>query len=397
MRRDPPFRGRQDHMTLYDVYQTYAARTDRNADLGRSNRKCVIQADWFFLCMKAERRGEHDDKDVWEIKFVSEQPSGVFRSLTNRVDNTAPLPVPIDRRAPRIEPRPATAQIDPNYRPENTRERPSFGYCSSASETQRSPNQGLRDKADVHMQCDTPPAITPNPMRPGLKSSSSTTISNAVRSETSPSQHLQQQKTWTPSIAHPILPDFPPKMSLGEAPTYMSSAADDPRLVTDVRSTPSGYADGRRRPILRRPTFHASSAVDVPSRVSLQPMIISDEPMPSSEALHEELAPTVPENANPDHPTAPITSVAVPSGGHDEPTSRPKQRERNANGVFARGHIVPCSFHVLDEDDHKVDVMLIEVRTSCNEQCSSLIYSTWEVDESFQFSEPQSSWFPNPD
>ena len=71
LERDLPFRGRQDQMTLYDVYQTYAARKDRDADPQRSDRKCVIQANWFYLCMGAKRRGEHDDKDAWEIKYVS--------------------------------------------------------------------------------------------------------------------------------------------------------------------------------------------------------------------------------------------------------------------------------------------------------------------------------------
>ena len=350
-------------MMLGDVYQTYATRKDRNADLKRSDRKCVIQADWFVQCMKAKRRGEHDDKDAWEIKHVTEQHSDVFRLLTNRVDNTAPMPVSIDRHTARGDTRPAAAQTPTHYRPVFSQEAPSFEYRSSASETQRSPDQKLPDKLDEHMQCDAPPAITPSAMQPGLGSSFSTPVSNTVQSEASTVHHLEHQKRWTPSIPPSTLPNFPPTISIAGAPLYMSSATDVPEAAIHARSAPSGHANGYRRPIIRRPFAHTSAPVNPPSRALPQPMIIRQEPMPASEPPYGDLAPTLPDHTNPNHTAAPRTTEFAPRVDHNEPASQPKDSKRNAHGVFARGHIVPCSFHVLDEDKHKMAVMLNEVCT----------------------------------
>jgi hypothetical protein len=67
----PRYREPNEPMTLQHVYYHYAARVDQMADPHCNRRKRVIQAEWFHQCLRAGRRGKHDDRVDWEVLCVS--------------------------------------------------------------------------------------------------------------------------------------------------------------------------------------------------------------------------------------------------------------------------------------------------------------------------------------
>jgi hypothetical protein len=141
--------------------------------------------------------------------------------------------------------------------------------------------------------------------------------------------------------------------------------------MADLPMMPPEYVDSDRKATSQPPTPATSPPPSIKSET------IQDEPMPASEALPEEPEPVNQEEIVPDTPAssprtastgvvgatlAPCRNKDTPSKESVRPASRPK-RKHNPEGVFARKQFLPWPFHVLNEDEHKSAVLLIEVHT----------------------------------
>jgi hypothetical protein len=200
----------------------------------------------------------------------------------------------------------------------------------------------------------------------------------------------------TPPHISTVIPSSPPAPPTS-SPTFLQPTS--PRPVTNEASPPRMMAESPKMPSEHvdsdRESVSEGSALDTPiTGFSSQPPVksemIEDEPMPANEALPEELEPVIQEDIIPVPPpasrrTASVAIVEVPAAMcrsevtlRKQPTipaSRPK-RMYNFNGVFARSQFLPWPFHVLNEDDNKSAVLLIEVCTMGYGQIHALIDST---------------------
>jgi hypothetical protein len=61
---------RDKRPTLAQVYDSYATRLFPARDPQRHMRKCVIQAEWAYCCLKQYKLLPQERKDEFEIQFV---------------------------------------------------------------------------------------------------------------------------------------------------------------------------------------------------------------------------------------------------------------------------------------------------------------------------------------
>jgi hypothetical protein len=195
---------------------------------------------------------------------------------------------------------------------------------------------------------------------------------------TTSSTCLVPPQNGTPADIPAVIPSSPPALPTSPPPTLQPKSSPPvaneptpPIVMADLPMMPPEYVDSYREATSQPPTPGSS-----PPR-SFKSEIIQDEPMPASEALPEEAEPVnqgdiVPDSSPPssrpasvavaDAPLAPCGHVDTSRPEFIMPASRPK-RKHNPDGVFARRQFLPWPFHVLNEDEHKSTVLLIEVCT----------------------------------
>jgi hypothetical protein len=189
----------------------------------------------------------------------------------------------------------------------------------------------------------------------------------------------------------PALPTLPPTVLQPNSPSPILNEPTPPRILADSPVIPSEYVDIDQKAGSQNSTSHTPDPVTSPPP-SIKSEILQDEPMPEVEAPPEEPGPAVQEEVVPNPPPAPhgaasvaiVEAPVVPFRSEGTarkepviPASRPK-RVYIPNGVFARNQFLPWPFHVLNEDEHKSAVLLIEVYTIHHSQLHSLICSTLE-------------------
>jgi hypothetical protein len=211
--------------------------------------------------------------------------------------------------------------------------------------------------------------------------------------ETTSSTFLVPPQDRTPADIPAVIPSSPPALPTSPPttlqPTSSPPVANEPTppiVMADFPMMPPEYVDSDRKATSQPPTPAASPPPPIKSE------IIQDETMPASEALSEEPEPVNREDIIPDSPAssartastgvveAPLASCRNKDTPRKEsiiPASRPK-RKHNPEGVFARRQFLPWPFHVLNEDEHKSAVLLIEVSIMGRGQLHFLMYSILE-------------------
>jgi hypothetical protein len=191
--------------------------------------------------------------------------------------------------------------------------------------------------------------------------------------------------------SHSTLPTSLPTILRPNSPSSILNGPTPPRILADSPAMPSEYVDIDQKAVSQSSAFHTPTPGSSPPP-SIKSEIIQDEPMSESVALPEEPGTVVQEDVVSNPPPAPrraasvaiVEAAVVPFRSINTarkepaiPVSRPK-RVFIPNGVFARNQFLPWPFHVLNEDDHKSAVLLIEVCTLNQSQLHSLTCSTLE-------------------
>ena len=293
--------------------------------------------------------------------------------MTLRVDNTLPSVAAIDK-LPAISPaRPDTPPIVEHHSVILPTELPSSGYRSS--EPERSSAGAIPEGRDQEMEPEVTSATRSYQERPAGLPRKPTTAGTSDIAEA-----LQSQPAWMPLGLPAILPSFPPTLPTREAiplvhlpiaPVSPSAAGLTPSGHVNADSSPVLDASSPIAPIPPNEPPTADNAQETVPDDCMAPTRIELEDEPS---LHDQVPSTI--------PLEPRDTEALPDGG---PVSQSSQQKRRGNpdGVFARGQIVPCSFHVLGEDKHDMVVLLIEVGTTAGKRERQLIYSNLAVAASF--------------
>ena len=329
----PPFHGRRDEdMTVEQMYFIYAARVNPTADRLSANRKYVVQAEWATRRLKQGRWLPEQNSDEWEITYVCAKRIN-YVLLILRVDNTAAAPI---EYAVMQEPYPAApllstpslpeilSQTLPSfeYRPSEPVKSPTLPFASTPVSTVP-PKQPL--SIEVGQETTEAPPLTP-PLAPEMEPAGS-----------SNSQRPVPEQTWAPSVSHatPLTPFMALAQPLPSPVQPLARISVDPRL-------PSPAA------VIAEP-IPAPRTITPVSGASRQRTVTK---LPAQNGLISQIAVI---------PMTDRTTQSLPKKAPTPIAQAPRRVRHNPEGVFAKGHVMPWTFHVLNADRHRSVVTNIEV------------------------------------
>lgn len=329
----PPFHGRRDEdMTVEQMYFIYAARVNPTADRLSANRKYVVQAEWATRRLKQGKWLPEQNSDEWEMMYVcAKRENSVL--LIPRVDNTAAAPI---GNSVMQEPYPAATLLSTPSLPEILSQTlPSFEY--RPSEPVKSPASPF-----ASTPVSTVPPKQPLSIEVGQETTEAPPLTPPLVPEMEPagpssSQRLVPEQTWTPPVSHatPLTPFVALPQPLPSPVQPVARISVDPRL----------------------PSLAA---------VTIEPVSAPRTITPVSAASRQRTVTESPAQNGPisQIPVMPMTDRTPQPLLRKEPTpiaQAPRRARHNPEGVFAKGHVMPWTFHVLNADRHRSVVRSIEV------------------------------------
>lgn len=253
--------------------------------------------------------------------------------LIPRVDNTAAAPI---EYAVVQEPYPAAPLLSTPSLPEILSQTlPSFEY--RPSEPVKSPASPFASKPiptvppkqplsiDVGQETTEAPPLTP-PLVPEMEQPGS-----------SSSQRLLPEQTWTPPVSHaaPLIPFMALLQPLPSPAQPLARMSVDPRLPSPAAVT--------------------TEPVSTPRSITPAPAASKQRTMTESPAQDDPISQISV------IPATDRTTQLLPRNASTPIAPAPRRVRHNPEGVFAKGHVMPWTFHVLNADRHRSFVMNIEV------------------------------------
>jgi hypothetical protein len=275
----------------------------------------------------------------------------------------------------RVDHRPSCAQLDrldrmeesrPHIPPvqQHTRDtmRQAFPHSHYSSEPRRSATAYLPTPQGVSMDPGKSLTVETDQTRLGHRRPGIAVSPNNPRNEVSVSNVKSPQRPRLPPITPAAQPSFSPTL-------FNVDTAQHERQGSTITSPPMNS----RLNVSGQVTGHWGQGGGTPSAgtlaASINPNPTPDDQVKVTQNRH--MSASRGDSHLDSNGHRPVKTVSPPAPRETNPLPRPEpalpvirlEQRHNANGVFARDQIIPCAFHVLDENNNKTAVMLIEVRS----------------------------------